>query len=248
MFITLVVLFLFSSSAYAETTGACEGSNLNITCPDNENIRISDANYGRSSLDICPTNVANQTANCTDENVTIILARRCNNQQNCTIPVNSTLLGDGCPGDSNYLSVDYTCFNESKPPFFCGINEHHALCGSNCEETCTDSSPQFCDDRCIVDKCVCNDGYVRDSPTNICILQNYCPLPGNDTHEIFASCGANCEATCKHRRPGFMCSLLSPCQPGYICEQGYVRDENTGQCVLPSKCPRVHRRFWPWTD
>lgn len=72
--------------------------------------------------------------------------------------------------------------------------------------------------------------------------------PGNpdETHEEFTMCGASCEATCKRRRPGFLCDLLSICQPGYVCENGYLRDSNTGQCVLPFECPRTHRSFWPW--
>lgn len=60
----------------AETAVACDGSNLDLTCPDNESIRINHANYGRSSLQICPTNVTHQATNCTEKNATFIVAGR----------------------------------------------------------------------------------------------------------------------------------------------------------------------------
>ncbi|KFB36020.1 putative salivary secreted serine protease inhibitor [Anopheles sinensis] len=52
----------------------------------------------------------------------------------------------------------------------CGENETYQRCGTACERRC-DNSDYWntpCEEPCV-DKCFCDDGYLRDKDTNKCV-------------------------------------------------------------------------------
>merc|ERR1719300_817973 len=38
-----------------------------------------------------------------------MINNRCGSKQSCSVPVNSSIFGDPCPGTSKYVEVHYTC-------------------------------------------------------------------------------------------------------------------------------------------
>ncbi|CAG2113347.1 unnamed protein product, partial [Medioppia subpectinata] len=95
-------------------------------------------------------------------------------------------------------------------------NEEHNSCGSSCAKTCQNKDKQM---MCAA---VCKDGC-------------YCTIctKSNEEHN---SCGS-CEKTCQNKDKGLMCAAV--CTDGCYCKEGYIRDEESGQCISPSKCPKV---------
>lgn len=59
----------------------------------------------------------------------------------------------------------------------CGGNEHIDECGSHCPHTCTNyMNPPVCPRLCGPHPaCVCDDGYVRNEVSDLCIRQEQCP-------------------------------------------------------------------------
>jgi hypothetical protein len=56
-------------------------------------------------------------------------------------------------------------------------------------------------------------------------------------NEQFKTCGSSCPITCQNKgNPPQICLTL--CGEGCFCREGYVRNEWTGECVLPDKCPK----------
>ena len=55
-------------------------------------------------------------------------------------------------------------------------------------------------------------------------------------NEEFTTCGSSCPRTCQNWN---MVELVCPygCVEGCFCKEGYVRNEGTGECVLPEQCP-----------
>ncbi|XP_026756385.2 uncharacterized protein LOC113516204 [Galleria mellonella] len=76
--------------------------------------------------------------------------------------------------------------------------------------------------------CFCHYGICRDDEK----IMKSCYWP----HEVFEACFGGCaEVSCdnprNHLRPCY-----PYCEPGCVCEEPYVRDDRTHQCVLPQDC------------
>ncbi|CAG2110049.1 unnamed protein product [Medioppia subpectinata] len=56
------------------------------------------------------------------------------------------------------------------------------------------------------------------------------------SNEEHNSCGSSCAKTCQNQNKQMMCA--SVCKDGCYCKKGYIRDEKSGQCVSPDKCPK----------
>ena len=57
---------------------------------------------------------------------------------------------------------------------------------------------------------------------------------GCSFNEESVECGSPCAPTCQHPTPTKICmAMCVPC----ICKSGYIRDEDTNNCVLIAECP-----------
>ncbi|GLV33941.1 Calcium-independent receptor for alpha-latrotoxin [Carabus blaptoides fortunei] len=244
MLFFIFALFICTSEATNSSDPlqySCENSTLYLKCSTDLVLKIQEAFYGKSQENICPT-TGNGTSNCTIENVTAGVADRCDKKQNCNIEVTNSLLGNPCPGFSNYLSVNFTCVNATgsiKIADQCGANEHSAADVCMCDDRCS-TRGIVCPTLCVSKGCVCNNGYQRDPFTNYCILKEYCPSSANlnASYEVFSDC-ANCQLTCGHIfRNDTRCEADTKCEPGYACHDGYAREMIIGQCVRKGECFR----------
>ncbi|XP_043275258.1 zonadhesin-like [Venturia canescens] len=130
----------------------------------------------------------------------------------------------------------------------CDCNEELNLCGRICEPTCRTRKPNplLCPRlQCTnsTKACRCKKGYYRDSLTKLCVLPVQCPVTTTTTtpspcgvNEQLGNCGRMCEKTCSNSSLA-QCAATSCAGSGCQCENGYVRNEATDQCVKPSKCP-----------
>uniref|UniRef100_A0A0N5CAQ9 TIL domain-containing protein n=1 Tax=Strongyloides papillosus TaxID=174720 RepID=A0A0N5CAQ9_STREA len=131
----------------------------------------------------------------------------------------------------------------------CKNNEIWNYCGSLCEPKCSDDPKKIkpCPLICQVGgDCVCKKDYVRDEVTGECVKRNKCtrtstPLLTNTPtcleNEHFTRCGTTCPSTCSnyYKKPQ---KCTKDCFVGCECDEGFVRNEETNECVTPKKCPR----------
>ncbi|XP_013773135.2 latrophilin Cirl-like [Limulus polyphemus] len=94
-----------------ETTYACEGRHLRISCTNGKHIRLVRANYGRFSVSICnDKGVVDWSVSCMSYWSFPIMKDRCSHKSSCSIYVSGNTFGDDpCPGTVKYLEVQYHC-------------------------------------------------------------------------------------------------------------------------------------------
>uniref|UniRef100_A0A6P7GMM4 Zonadhesin-like isoform X1 n=1 Tax=Diabrotica virgifera virgifera TaxID=50390 RepID=A0A6P7GMM4_DIAVI len=129
-------------------------------------------------------------------------------------------------------------------PCRCGPLEVFKECASPClpERTCQYQFPVApkvcilsCEQRCECDQ---NKGLIRDKRSGECIDIGKCE--DRCSRNQFWGCRPCCpEATCDNPKP-LPCTRPCPkiCINECLCNQGYVRNTRTGECVLPRQCPR----------
>ena len=87
----------------------CEHSNLSLSCPWGEIIRIVDGFYGRElGSELCPHPIID-TKNCREASSLSVIKKRCHNQQSCTLSASNDVFGDPCVHTYKYLEVYYVC-------------------------------------------------------------------------------------------------------------------------------------------
>ncbi|KAL3207277.1 hypothetical protein MRX96_039728 [Rhipicephalus microplus] len=92
------------------TEYTCEGRELNISCPENYQIHLVRANYGRLSIGICNDfGRLDWSVNCMSYKSFLIMQDRCAHKSSCGTHVSSSLFGDPCPGTLKYLEMQYHC-------------------------------------------------------------------------------------------------------------------------------------------
>jgi len=94
----------------AQTSIACEGSELDISCEAGTVINLISANYGRlaEGKDVCPHTHTSDT-NCKSTTSMEEVADRCNGKVSCSVAASNGIFGDPCYGTYKYLEVQYTC-------------------------------------------------------------------------------------------------------------------------------------------
>ncbi|KAJ8732169.1 hypothetical protein PYW08_014899 [Mythimna loreyi] len=155
----------------------------------------------------------------------------------------------GCICESGYArNNDGKCIPEKQCSPKCPKNEVYSTCiNSDCGPQkcsqlgypipCRRIDPAFC-----TKGCVCKEGYVRDA-NGTCIPKEKCPSCGDDPNAV-SGCGNNCGRLCSNynsTEPIFcpeICNLN-----GCDCKKGFVLDESTGKCILPSKCVSCNGDF-----
>ena len=113
----------------------------------------------------------------------------------------------------------------------CPENQEIGNCAGACQDSC--ENPIFrsqCKAPCLIG-CMCKEGYLRNSE-DVCIKQEDCPCPANENYAC-----TECQDTCEVRYISQRCQPSEDCIPGCICDEGYIRDEESGNCVLVGDCP-----------
>ena len=92
------------------------GTQVNVVCPHNKEIRVEFANYGRTAPyhEVCPfDNLSSADTNCVRDVTTYtnIARRACRRRQSCTVD-RLLNLTDACVGTYKYLEVRYQCIGE----------------------------------------------------------------------------------------------------------------------------------------
>lgn len=104
-----ILVFVLSLQRIVENTVVCQGSNLDIACPTNSSIYISEANYGRTDRHTC-AKIFGLESQCSNYKITEeILISRCENKTTCTIHVENDFFGNPCLLISKYLNVTHYC-------------------------------------------------------------------------------------------------------------------------------------------
>lgn len=57
-------------------------------------------------------------------------------------------------------------------------------------------------------------------------------------NEFYTDCGSYCISTCQNRQ---FANCIDECKKGCFCKDGYLRDMDSGKCVLPKDCFRNQR-------
>jgi hypothetical protein len=116
----------------------------------------------------------------------------------------------------------------------CTENEKFTECGSLCPLTCDNNVPRLCPEVCL-ETCVCKKGYVRSTLGGPCVPQDSCSQVICKANEIYKTCGSPCPGTCS--QPTRVCERR--CVAGCFCQDGYVLDDKTHECILADSCPVV---------
>ena len=74
---------------------ACEGQNLDLKCPQGQNLDIVSANFGRTDAKMCGSFDSNYNTNC-KSNQSDYFKKLCNNNNSCTANANINNFGDPC--------------------------------------------------------------------------------------------------------------------------------------------------------
>ena len=95
----------------ADAAYICEDEEMELTCPDDQVIKVYDAFYGRDTKAYCNDDDADLPTDCSasSEDIAMKLGAICDGRSKCTLRVNNAYLGDPCSGQSKYLSVNYVC-------------------------------------------------------------------------------------------------------------------------------------------
>ncbi|XP_012564265.2 L-rhamnose-binding lectin CSL3 [Hydra vulgaris] len=107
------------SKVKARIARACEGNNLIINCNGKQKINVFDANYGRTSSQICsgrnPTKrsfgkVFDLSNKCNNQKKSLnIVHKMCSGRSYCVVPASNGVFGDPCFGTYKYLEVHFYC-------------------------------------------------------------------------------------------------------------------------------------------
>ncbi|KAF2879907.1 hypothetical protein ILUMI_26276 [Ignelater luminosus] len=143
--------------------------------------------------------------------------------------------------------IRYEATKECIPPNKCpkvptcnpARNEEYSRCASLCPRTCQTPcrEPVSCPAVCVRG-CVCKKGLIRDEITKKCIKPEHCPKceTCKKEHEEWTPCGAACVLTCQNVLNPPYCPAAQACTKGCVCENGFIRDEDSGECITLEDC------------
>ncbi|CAH1276936.1 LPA, partial [Branchiostoma lanceolatum] len=94
-----------------ETSSACEGKTLQLSCSAGETLEIDSANFGRTSKSHrCNCGLFCNTINtCYADNSLSIVKSACQGKRECAVEATKSVFGDPCPFIGKYLEATYCC-------------------------------------------------------------------------------------------------------------------------------------------
>ncbi|XP_075250505.1 uncharacterized protein LOC142342809 isoform X2 [Convolutriloba macropyga] len=136
----------------------------------------------------------------------------------------------GCFCMDGYLEYEGRCIAESECKSYCPTkpNMVFSTCGNlPCEKTCQDSLQNLCrisndhiSNSLCRSGCYCDEGFVKDLKSKLCVLRQDCPAECTDPNQSFRLCDENCVKRCDG---SILCLSNSTCRVGQcVCNQGYV--------------------------
>ena len=110
-------MFHFDLRTGALLSNGCEGGDVQLSCPENRTIFVTNAEYGQYSENYTQSLCAPHPYNCiesvsaTDEDQWIYIKYLCDNQTACSYPFGGAyFLTDCAPGSEvDYISIYYDC-------------------------------------------------------------------------------------------------------------------------------------------
>ncbi|XP_066273809.1 uncharacterized protein [Branchiostoma lanceolatum] len=98
-----------------ETSSACEGKTLRLSCSAGETLEIDGANFGRTSKSHrCNCGLFCNTINtCYAANSLSIVKSACQGKRECAVEATKSVFGDPCPFIGKYLEATYRCVPEA---------------------------------------------------------------------------------------------------------------------------------------
>ncbi|RZB39094.1 zonadhesin, partial [Asbolus verrucosus] len=157
--------------------------------------------------------------------------------QNNTAQVCPEICIPGCFCKDGFVrkSVDGPCIlvEHCKNVPKCGDNEEFKGCGTLCPPTCENPKPKFCPYMCV-EGCVCKEGFIRNAEGGVCIPTDSC-LEVCKENEVYNDCGTLCPGTCSE--PVKSCNKM--CASGCFCQEGYILDNESQECIKIEECPNV---------
>ena len=94
----------------------CEYEESYLKCPDQKQIHIISATYGRTDLSICQSPDDIDRTDCSSDAPLHIVEANCNGKEYCKVQANNGLYGDPCVHTYKYLTVKFECKGKS---YFC---------------------------------------------------------------------------------------------------------------------------------
>lgn len=67
---------------------------------------------------------------------------------------------------------------------------------------------------------------------SLCFIEEEC----TGENEVYSSCGSFCTPTCQKPKEKLVICPLG-CIQGCVCNEGFIRNEATGRCILQKDCP-----------
>ena len=86
----------------------CGGNKDTISCENERNIDVVDANYGRLDNHTC-SDSRDETTSFRAKDSLSIVRDHCNEKVSCKLHAATSMFGDPCPGTFKYLEVKYKC-------------------------------------------------------------------------------------------------------------------------------------------
>ncbi|KAK3094138.1 hypothetical protein FSP39_024610 [Pinctada imbricata] len=87
----------------------CEHKSSSVSCPAGHLIKITSANYGRTSKGTCRSSLDRDT-NCKASKSLSIVKSICDGNNVCSLEATNSVFGDPCVGTYKYLTVAYNCY------------------------------------------------------------------------------------------------------------------------------------------
>lgn len=88
-----------------ESVTVCDGKSHKISCLGDHKIKITAADYGRASKEVCPAFLFDRNTNCHSDNALEITQKECDGFPECTLYANTDEYGNPCLFTVEYLTV-----------------------------------------------------------------------------------------------------------------------------------------------
>ncbi|XP_056637803.1 zonadhesin-like [Diorhabda sublineata] len=190
--------------------------------------------YHNSCASSCVPEPTCQNPNPTSSEMCILIC-----VQRCDCDINNGFIRDEFSG----LCVPIeNCPSRTVPNSQCPQDEVLNTCASYCvpEATCQNPYPQqyqvVCPKICV-ERCECGSGLIREDVTGKCIKKDQCSVCNSESQVpgCLSCCNNDDIPTCRNPNPLLACKCLI-CTPGCVCQDGFVLNEYTGECVRPCDC------------